>query len=139
MNPRDTPTGSPCVGRCSHNIGDIVCRGCGRTIEEVRDWNTFTDCEKIEVKRKAKRRHEMNNELENQSPAVAQGRRVELERDAERYRWLRDKAVDADGVYPMVSLTDDCGDQVSNWLFGEAVDRAIDAAMAAQQDGEGVV
>ena len=62
---------------------------------------------------------------------------AELERDAARYRWLRDKAVDADGVYPMVSLTDDCGDQVSNWLFGEAVDRAIDAAMAAQQDGEG--
>lgn len=49
--------------------------------------------------------------------------------DAKRYRWLRDKSADADGVYPMVSLTDDCGDQVSNWLFGMAVDKAVDEAM----------
>ncbi|MFW0750143.1 hypothetical protein [Pseudomonas aeruginosa] len=49
--------------------------------------------------------------------------------DAKRYRWLRDKSADADGVYPMVSLTDDCGDQVSNWLFGKAVDKAVDEAM----------
>ncbi|WP_434035113.1 hypothetical protein [Pseudomonas aeruginosa] len=48
---------------------------------------------------------------------------------AKRYRWLRDKALDAEGVYPMVSLTDDCGDQVSNWLFGRAVDKAVDEAM----------
>lgn len=32
----------PCVGRCSHNVGDDLCRGCGRTIDEVRDWNTYT-------------------------------------------------------------------------------------------------
>ncbi|HCE8553389.1 TPA: hypothetical protein NHR88_003846 [Pseudomonas aeruginosa] len=51
------------------------------------------------------------------------------EADAKRYRWLRDKSADADGVYPMVSLTDDCGDQVSNWLFGKAVDKAVDEAM----------
>lgn len=51
------------------------------------------------------------------------------EADAKRYRWLRDKSVDADGVFPMVSLTDDCGDQVSNWLFGQAVDKAVDEAM----------
>ena len=51
------------------------------------------------------------------------------EADAKRYRWLRDKSVDADGVYPMVSLTDECGDQVSNWLFGRAVDKAVDEAM----------
>ncbi|HFX1297125.1 TPA: hypothetical protein ACID1V_002936 [Pseudomonas aeruginosa] len=49
--------------------------------------------------------------------------------DAKRYRWLRDKSADADGVYPMVSLTDDCGDQVSNWLFGMSVDKAVDEAM----------
>jgi len=56
-----------------------------------------------------------------------------LKKDAERYRWLRDKAVDAEGVYPMVSLTDDTGDQVSNWLFGKAVDSAIDAALQGEQ------
>lgn len=56
-----------------------------------------------------------------------------MAKDAERYRWLRDKAVDAEGVYPMVSLTDDTGDQVSNWLFGKAVDSAIDAALQGEQ------
>ncbi len=32
----------PCVGRCSHNVGDDLCRGCGRTVDEVRDWNTYS-------------------------------------------------------------------------------------------------
>lgn len=32
----------PCVGRCSHSVSDGPCRGCGRSIEEVRDWNTYT-------------------------------------------------------------------------------------------------
>lgn len=33
---------TPCVGRCFHSVGDEICRGCGRTIEEVRDWNAYT-------------------------------------------------------------------------------------------------
>ena len=33
---------TPCRGLCSHNVGDYVCRGCGRTVEEVRDWNSYT-------------------------------------------------------------------------------------------------
>lgn len=57
------------------------------------------------------------------------GRLRAAEADAKRYRWLRNNSVDADGVFPMVSLTDECGDQVSNWLFGQAVDKAIDEAM----------
>ncbi|HHX6878187.1 TPA: hypothetical protein ACVGNA_000548 [Pseudomonas aeruginosa] len=61
------------------------------------------------------------------SAIIARLRAAEV--DAKRYRWLRDKSADADGVYPMVSLTDDCGDQVSNWLFGMAVDKAVDEAM----------
>lgn len=45
----NTPRLTPCVGRCSHNVGDILCRGCNRTIEEVRDWNTYTDEQKRAV------------------------------------------------------------------------------------------
>lgn len=26
---------SPCVARCSTALGDAVCKGCGRTFEEV--------------------------------------------------------------------------------------------------------
>ena len=33
---------TPCRGLCSHNVGDYICRGCGRTVEEVRDWNSYT-------------------------------------------------------------------------------------------------
>ncbi|WP_295487968.1 DUF1289 domain-containing protein [uncultured Pseudomonas sp.] len=31
-----------CVGRCSHNVGDAICKGCGRTVEEVLTWNTYS-------------------------------------------------------------------------------------------------
>lgn len=40
---------TPCVGRCSHCVGDYICRGCGRTVEQVRDWNTYSDEEKLRV------------------------------------------------------------------------------------------
>ncbi len=43
-------TDSPCVGICSAtSLGDAVCIGCGRTFDEVRLWNTFSDEKKIEV------------------------------------------------------------------------------------------
>jgi len=32
---------TPCVGRCSVVFGDIVCRGCKRTMEEVNMWNRY--------------------------------------------------------------------------------------------------
>jgi predicted Fe-S protein YdhL (DUF1289 family) len=46
MSTLNTPRLTPCVGRCSHNVGDSLCRGCNRTVEEVRDWNTYTDEQK---------------------------------------------------------------------------------------------
>ena len=43
-------TDSPCVGICSATaLGDEICIGCGRTFEEVRLWNTFTDEQKIAI------------------------------------------------------------------------------------------
>lgn len=32
----------PCVGECTTTTGDTVCRGCGRTVEEIRDWPGYT-------------------------------------------------------------------------------------------------
>lgn len=29
---------SPCIGYCSTSLGDSVCKGCGRTAEEVDRW-----------------------------------------------------------------------------------------------------
>ena len=43
-------TDSPCIGVCSATaLGDAVCRGCGRTFEEVHAWNTLSDEEKIAI------------------------------------------------------------------------------------------
>ena len=38
---------SPCVGICSvTQFGTVVCRGCCRTEEEIRDWNSYSDTKK---------------------------------------------------------------------------------------------
>lgn len=38
---------SPCNGWCSATIfGDVVCKGCGRTQEEISEWNQMTEVEK---------------------------------------------------------------------------------------------
>lgn len=42
---------SPCVGRCSCTLGDDVCRGCGRTFEQVRDWPFYSREKKVEITR----------------------------------------------------------------------------------------
>ena len=38
---------SPCVGTCSvTQWGTAVCKGCGRTADQIRDWNSYTDTQK---------------------------------------------------------------------------------------------
>ena len=33
---------TPCIGICSATQwGDAICKGCGRTVTEIRDWNLF--------------------------------------------------------------------------------------------------
>ena len=34
----DTTPDTPCIAICSTNQGDAVCKGCGRTEDEVRHW-----------------------------------------------------------------------------------------------------
>ena len=34
----DTTADTPCIAICSTSQGDAVCKGCGRTFEEVRHW-----------------------------------------------------------------------------------------------------
>lgn len=62
------PESSPCIGRCSHNVGDDICKGCGRTIPEVRDWNQYSPEEKIAVKAEAKKRIAKPFEVEIYTP-----------------------------------------------------------------------
>ena len=39
---KPTKRSTPCVGICSTSHGDIVCRGCKRFYNEVRDWQDFS-------------------------------------------------------------------------------------------------
>ena len=46
-------TDTPCVGICSASaLGDEICVGCGRTFDEVRLWNTYTDEQKISINKR---------------------------------------------------------------------------------------
>jgi predicted Fe-S protein YdhL (DUF1289 family) len=46
-------TDSPCVGICSStNVGDEICVGCGRTAQEVIEWNTYTDEQRIQINKR---------------------------------------------------------------------------------------
>lgn len=41
-----TTPDTPCIAICSTSQGDAVCRGCGRTFEEVQLWPQMTPVEK---------------------------------------------------------------------------------------------
>lgn len=42
----DTMPDTPCIAICSTSQGDEVCKGCGRTFEEVQMWPSMTPGEK---------------------------------------------------------------------------------------------
>jgi len=39
---------SPCVNVCELD-SDFVCKGCGRTINEILKWSEYTDKQKLAV------------------------------------------------------------------------------------------
>jgi len=48
----DVPSDCPCTGHCSTVLGDDVCRGCQRTLEEVTRWPQMSEEERREVNRR---------------------------------------------------------------------------------------
>lgn len=48
LHSSNSMSNSPCVGKCSTSMApfDEICRGCGRSVEEIRDWETYTDLDK---------------------------------------------------------------------------------------------
>ena len=48
LHSSNSMSNSPCVGKCSTSMApfDEICKGCGRSIEEIRDWETYTDLDK---------------------------------------------------------------------------------------------
>ncbi|WP_374675041.1 DUF3717 domain-containing protein [Ideonella sp.] len=43
---------APCIAICSTAQGDAICKGCGRTEDEVQDWPVYTPAEKRQVWRR---------------------------------------------------------------------------------------
>lgn len=53
---------SPCIGECSLTPETKLCQGCFRSIDEIRQWNTYSEEEKKAVNeqlstRKASHQH----------------------------------------------------------------------------------
>lgn len=43
---------TPCVSLCVVDRETNKCKGCGRTLDEIRKWSTFSDEERMEVMKK---------------------------------------------------------------------------------------
>jgi predicted Fe-S protein YdhL (DUF1289 family) len=43
---------TPCIAICSTSQGDEVCKGCGRTFEEVQDWTKMEPVQKRQTWRR---------------------------------------------------------------------------------------
>lgn len=48
----ETTPDTPCIAICSTSQGDDVCKGCGRTFQEVQHWTGMTPVEKRQVWRR---------------------------------------------------------------------------------------
>ncbi|HMQ22946.1 MAG TPA: DUF1289 domain-containing protein [Planctomycetota bacterium] len=46
---------SPCVGTCALEAGTELCRGCGRTTDEIARWSMATSIERAEVQLRLRR------------------------------------------------------------------------------------
>jgi len=48
----DTTLDTPCIAICSTSQGDDLCKGCGRTFEEVQCWPEMTPAQKRQTWRR---------------------------------------------------------------------------------------
>jgi predicted Fe-S protein YdhL (DUF1289 family) len=71
----DTTPDTPCIAICSTSQGDAMCKGCGRTFDEVQHWPAMSPAEKR-----------------------ATWRRITIEGDAWRFNRYRERA--AEGAPP---------------------------------------
>ena len=53
----DTTPDTPCIAICSTSQGDDLCKGCGRTFDEVQFWPAMSPAEKRSVWRRITLEH----------------------------------------------------------------------------------
>jgi hypothetical protein len=73
----DTTADTPCIAICSTSQGDPLCKGCGRTFEEVQYWTEMSPGAKRQV-----------------------WRRITLHGDAWRFNRYAERAPDVQAVMP---------------------------------------
>lgn len=74
----DTTPDTPCIAICSTSQGDDVCKGCGRTFDEVQFWPSLSPAEKRVV-----------------------WRRITLEHTAWRFNRYAERAAEGSGPGPL--------------------------------------
>lgn len=47
-----TTPDAPCIAICSTSQGDAICKGCGRSFDEVQHWTAYTPAQKRAVWRR---------------------------------------------------------------------------------------
>ncbi len=70
----DSTPDTPCIAICSTSQGDAMCKGCGRTFDEVQHWPSMSPGEKR-----------------------ATWRRITIEGDAWRFNRYRERAAEGPG------------------------------------------
>lgn len=61
---------SPCNRICCLNHSD-VCLGCGRTLQEIKDWHTADKIQKLDILQLAQRRLETQPQFDLKRPLVS--------------------------------------------------------------------
>ena len=74
---------APCIAICSTSQGDDICKGCGRTFDEVQHWTVMTPTEKRVT-----------------------WRRITMEHTAWRFNRYAERARGTDGVAPQSTVGD---------------------------------
>ena len=56
---------SPCTGICKLINNGKFCIGCGRSIEEISNWNNLKDKEKKEIIKKIQKKSSLKKSIKN--------------------------------------------------------------------------
>jgi uncharacterized protein len=54
---------SPCINVCVYDFDSDICTGCGRTLEEISDWNFYDNQKKLKIIKKCKKRLDPDAEV----------------------------------------------------------------------------
>lgn len=67
-----TPVASPCVRRCTLDQDD-VCVGCGRTLDDIRQWGKMSEAQRADCVARATQRREAREAAWQSAPPAPNG------------------------------------------------------------------